>query len=162
MSRVAWDQASSGGKKWSRRWKGKSSKKIGAWCQAMSYFVMAAPKPWFKWWRKMLHKRQEFSPFDPKCIFIKKTNKDNLPSAFSVVFYVFCGVWIWRPRLINIIKRLKLTAYLNPLGFSCYVGLFFFEDPELPKASKKSPSKIAKFREQRTRFFPDPLKRCRC
>ena len=44
---------------------------------------------------EMLHKTQNFAPFDPKCWYnVRKIKKDNLPYVFSRVLQVrFCGVF---------------------------------------------------------------------
>ena len=51
----------------------------------------------------MLHKTQNFAPFDPKFWYnVRKINKDNLPYVFSVVFCdfnAFSVAWNWHPRL---------------------------------------------------------------
>ena len=51
----------------------------------------------------MLHKTQNFAPFDPKCWYnVRKVNKDSLPYVYSVVFPVFVAfsnAWSWHARL---------------------------------------------------------------
>ena len=75
----------------------------------------------------MLHKTQNFSPFDPKWWYnVRKMSKDNLPYVLSVVFrvfVVFSVAWNWHPRLINRIYFWKNAEYYTQRGgFSCHPG----------------------------------------
>ena len=75
----------------------------------------------------MLHKTQNFSPFDPKWWYnVRKMSKDNLPYVLSVVFrvfVVFSVAWNWHPRLINRIYFWKNAEYYTQRGgVSCHPG----------------------------------------
>ena len=76
----------------------------------------------------MLHKTQNFSPFDPKWWYnVRKMSKDNLPYVLSVlfrVFVVFSVAWNWHPRLINRIYFWKNAEYYTQRGVFLSSGWF--------------------------------------
>ena len=76
----------------------------------------------------MLHKTQNFAPFDPKWWYnVRKMSKDNLPYVLSVVFrvfVVFSVAWNWHPRLINRIYFWKNAEYCAQRGVFLSSGWF--------------------------------------
>ena len=116
----------------------------------------------------MLHKTQNFAPFDPKFWYnVRKINKDNLPYVFSVVFCdfnAFSVAWNWHPRLkttenatktqnttLKIYGKLSrftfLTLYQH-LGSKkctilCFMKHFYWSSVRVTKYSKCMGSHVA-------------------